>query len=137
MVGIGLAVGAFAFFSAGTFGVDLTKMALADLQSHTANQFLLLGIPVFPAYLIYFAGLFGILRWWKQTDPVRKTRLSMLNVTLCLIWAIIFSHLLNVPLTVNCIFAVVVSIAVQLASPWLHPKDCDEICDEAVRKSLI
>lgn len=136
MIGLGLTIGAVAFYSATAFSIDLDRMAVEDLQSHPANQFLQLGVPVFPAYLIYFAGLFGILRWWRQADPIRKTRLSVLNVTLSLIWAIIFSHLLNVPLTANCILAVVVSIAVQVAAPWIHPSECDEICSELPAKSL-
>lgn len=136
MVGLGLVVGAFAFYSASTFSVNLTELAIADVQLHSSADLLSLGIPVFPAYLIYFAGLFGILRWWRQADPVRKTRLSVLNVMMCLVWAIIFSHLLNVPLTANCIFAVVVSISVQLASPWIHPENREEIYAELSSKSL-
>ena len=137
LVGIGLAVGAIAFFSAGSFNLNLTQMAIEDFQARQTSQFVIRGVPLFPAYLIFFAGLFGILRWWRQTDPVRKTRLSILNVVVCLIWATLFSHLLNVPLTGNCILAAVMSIAVQLASPWLHPEDHDEICAELQSDSLV
>ncbi len=80
---------------------------------------------------VFFAALFVIIRWWRKTDPVRKTRLSILGVTYCLIWAVVLSHLLNVPLTVNCVLAIVVSVSAQLASPWLHPDDRDDICDES------
>ncbi len=137
MIGLGLVIGTFAFYSAEIFSVDLTRMAVEEYQSFAANPTLMLGIPMFPAYLIFFGGLFGILRWWRQADPVRKTRLSILSVAMCLIWAIIFSHLLNVPLTTNCVFAVVVSISVQLASPWLHPDDCEEIYRDAGGKSIV
>ena len=137
LVGLGLVVGAIAFFSAGSFGLDLTQLALLDFKARQTEQFVFSGIPQFPAYLIFFAGMFGILRWWRQMDPVRKTRLSVLNVTLCLIWATIFSHLLNVPLTGNCILAVIVSVSVQLAAPWLHPVSRQEIADESPNQSLV
>lgn len=136
MMGVGLVIGAIAFYSAGSFEIDLTELALADFQSRDSNQFVIRGLPIFPAYLIFFAGLFGILRWWRQMDPMRKTRLSILNVTLCLIWATVFSHLLNVPLTSSCVLAVVMSVSVQLASPWLHPDNRKVICAERPTNSL-
>ena len=130
LAGVGIAVGAIAFFSAGSFNIDLTQLALDDYQARESNPFVIRGLPIFGAYLVFFAGLFGILRWWRQVDPLRKTRLSILSVTFCLIWATVFSHLLNVPLTGSCILAVVISVSVQLASPWLHPSNREEICDE-------
>ncbi len=136
MIGTGLVIGVIAFYSAGSFNIDLTQLALQDFQARESNQFVIRGLPIFPAYLIFFAGLFGVLRWWRQSDPVRKTRLSLLNVTLCLIWATVFSHLLNVPLTGSCILAVVISVSVQLASPWLHPVNREEICNQSPIKSL-
>ena len=130
MISMGLLIGAIAFFSANSFEINLEELAIQDFQARESNQFVIRGLPIFPAYLIFFAGLFGILRWWRQTDPVRKTRLSLLNVALCLIWATVFSHLLNVPLTSSCMLAVVISVSVQLASPWLHPTNRDEVCHE-------
>ena len=137
LVGLGLLVGAIAFYSAGSFSLDLTNLALVDFQARQTERFVFHGIPIFPAYLIFFAGMFGILRWWRQMDPVRKTRLSILSVSICLIWATIFSHLLNVPLTGNCILAVVISVSVQLAAPWLHPASRQEISDQSPKESLV
>ncbi len=130
MAGMGLVIGLIAFYSAASFNLDLTAMATSDFQTRSTENLVFHGVPILPAYLIFFGGLFGILRWWRQTDPVRKTRLSILSVSLCLIWATLFSHLLNVPLVTNCVLAVVVSISVQLASPWIHPASRDEICVE-------
>ncbi|MFK7767361.1 MAG: serine/threonine protein kinase [Mariniblastus sp.] len=137
LVGLGLVVGAIAFFSAGSFNLDLANLALADFQARQTENFVFHGIPILPAYLIFFAGLFGLLRWWRQSDPVRKTRLSILSVTICLIWATIFSHLLSVPLTASCILAVVISVSVQLASPWLHPTNQLEIAEQTSSRSLV
>ena len=128
---IGLLIGALAFFTAGTFGIDLSDAARFNFSSETTSQFVIPGVPMLPAYLIFFAGLFGILRWWRQSDPTRSTRLSMISVSLCLIWATVFSHLLEVPMTPNCILAVVISVSLQLAAPWLDPQQRLEICAEA------
>ena len=136
MIGVGLAVGAFAFFSAGSFSLDLSRMAFEDFQARQTDKFVMQSVPLLPGYLIFFGVLFGILRWWRQADPVRKTRLSILSVLVCLIWATIFSHLLNVPLTGNCIIAVVISVSAQLASPWFHPDNREEICAESLGQGI-
>ena len=128
MSGVGMAVGLVAFFSASTFSVDLTHPALFEFAATADSRFVIKGMPMLPAYLIFFMGLFGILRWWNQTDPVRSTRLSLLNVSLCLIWASVFSHLLELPMTPNCLLAVVISISVQLAAPWLPQAERAAIC---------
>ena len=128
MMGIGLVIGVFAFFAAGSCDIDLTQMAAEDFQARQTQQFVFAGIDVFPAYLIFFAVLFGILRWWRQSDPIRRTRMSILSVAVCLVVAAVFSHLLSLPLTGNCILAVVISVSVQLASPWFHPNNREEIC---------
>jgi len=128
MVGVGLVVGLIAFYSASSFNLDLSQIATEDFTARSTEVFVFHGIPIMPAYLIFFGGLFGIMRWWRQTDSVRKTRLNVVTVSLCLIWATLFSHLLAVPLTIHCVLAVVVSVSVQLASPWIHPVIRDEIC---------
>ncbi|MDG1873507.1 MAG: serine/threonine-protein kinase, partial [Mariniblastus sp.] len=136
MIGVGLAIGLFTFFSAGSLSLDLSRMAFEDFQARRTDEFVMQGVPLLPGYLIFFGVLFGILRWWRQADPVRKTRLSMLNVLICLIWATLFSHLLNLPLTSNCIIAVVISVSAQLASPWFHPDSREEICAESQSESI-
>jgi len=74
-----------------------------------------------PAFVLCFSTLFSLTRLGRHTDPLRRTRLSVMNVILSFIVGIFGSHLLNLPLTVVCTFAVVVSVSVQLVSPWLHP----------------
>ncbi len=127
---VGAATGLIAFAMAGSLNIDLNAMTADEFNPMRASQFVIQGIPILPAYLILFCSLFMILRWWRQTDPLRRTRLSLLAVGLCLVWAAILSHTLDfVPLW-NCIMAVVISISVQLASPWLHPNDRKSICAE-------
>ena len=128
MVVIGVAIGALAFLAAGSCDINLAQLAADDFQTQRTQRFVFSSIPVFPAYLIFFAVVFGILPWWRQSDPIRRTRISVLNVAICLVAAAVFSHLLSVPLIGNCILAVVISVSVQLASPWYHPDNREEIC---------
>ena len=129
-IGIGISIGAIAYFSAGSFDLKLAELTAADFTSMKTTSYVLESVPMLPAFLIFFGGLFGILRWWRLMDPVRRTRLSTLSVAFSLVWAIVLSHLLNVPLTLVCIFAVVISVSIQLASPWLHPTHREEISAE-------
>ena len=121
LCGVGLVVGLIAFFSASSFDIDLSRVAMEDVQTSQTSHLVWHGIPMFPAMLLSFAGLFALTRFSSQTDPLRRTRLSVMNVALCLVVAATLSHLLNVPLTVLCVLAIVVSVSVQLASPWIHP----------------
>ena len=86
---------------------------------------------VLPAYLVFFMVLFGILRWWRQADPIRKTRLSIWSVGICLIWAAVFSHVLGFDPLWNCILAGVISVSTQLAAPWFHPETRESIVSNA------
>jgi hypothetical protein len=121
MLGIGFGTGLTAFFTAGLLNVDPSTLDAPEVNPLHWTPFVVTGVPLLPAYLIFFTILFGIIRWWRNVDPTRRTRLSVWSVGLALIWAAVFSHLLEFAPVWNCIIAVVVSISVQLASPWLHP----------------
>jgi hypothetical protein len=118
MVFTGLAVGAFAYFMANALSINLAEATQLSAIESPDSKVIIKGMPMLPACMLYWASLFGILRWWKMADPVRSTRLSILSVSFCLIWASLFSVLLELPVLPNCILAVVISVAVQLASPW-------------------
>jgi hypothetical protein len=71
------------------------------------------------AYLIYFAGLFAILRWWRQADPLRGARFSLWATAICVLWALIFPFAQPWGL----MLAATISVAVQLSSPWMNSKE--------------
>ena len=120
MLGLGMATGLVAFATATVLNVDL--MSAGSVEPNRLSQLIIANIPLFPAYLIFFTVLMGVIRWWRKADPVRRTRLSVISVGLALVWAAVFSHLLEFAPVWNCILAVVISAAVQLAAPWMHPK---------------
>ncbi len=69
--------------------------------------------------VLFFAGLFLILRWWRQADPVRRSRMSIWSAGLCLVWATVIGQFFYFPLPWSCIIAVMLSVATQFAAPWL------------------
>lgn len=78
-------------------------------------------MPNLAGHMAYFAGLMWIVRWWRQSDSLRKKKFSL--------WAVVWSMLLAG--LVQAIFffpspwclwmAGIVSLSVQIASPWIDP----------------
>ena len=75
--------------------------------------------PKLPAFLVYFAGMFVATRWWLQSDPLRATRLSVFSTAICVLWAWILHLIWPFPQPWGLMLAATISIAVQLASPWM------------------
>jgi hypothetical protein len=67
-------------------------------------------------FLAYFGTLFVVFRWWRQVDPLRRTRFSVWStivvalVAMLIPWQIPWGFLL----------AVTISVAVQLSAPWMN-----------------
>lgn len=77
-------------------------------------------VPLLPAFLAYFPLLMGSIQWWKQVDPLRRSRFSFWAV----IWSVVvasFMHLIIAfPQPWIAIMAAATSIAIQLSSPWIN-----------------
>lgn len=78
------------------------------------------GEPLLPAFLAYFPLLMGITQWWKQVDPLRRSRFSFWSV----IWSVLAASLVYLiipfPQPWGAIIAAGTSIAIQLSSPWIN-----------------
>lgn len=77
------------------------------------------GSPFLPAYLAHFALLMGLLRWWRQSDPLRTTRFSIFTVIGALVGELIVNAIFHLPQPWGIFIAVGSSIALQLASPTM------------------
>jgi hypothetical protein len=75
------------------------------------------------AYQLFFAGLFAVLRWWRPLDPLRKARLSIGSTVVCLLWAWVMHSLCDFPQPWGFFVAATISVAVQLAAPWVTPAE--------------
>jgi len=120
MVVASLTIGIAGWTLADFFSVELGSDLFVSATPAWASWFSgvqLKNVPAVLAWLVALMGLFGVLRWWHQVDPARKTHLSLRAVSLCFVWALIFSYILGQPIMKYCVLAVVVSISVQLAAP--------------------
>jgi hypothetical protein len=126
LLAVGLLVGVAAFG-----GAQLLLVDLADLDRWTVHtlsdtawgrqMYAAEGAPRLAAYLVYFGGLFTVLRWWRQMDPLRKTRFSLLGTTVCVLWAWVMHMLFRFPQPWGFVVAAAISVAVQLSAPWVRP----------------
>ncbi|MCH7725723.1 MAG: serine/threonine-protein kinase [Planctomycetes bacterium] len=77
-----------------------------------------------PGFLLFFGGLFVILRWWKQADPLRRSRLSIFATGFCVLWALLIDVF---PQPWGVVVAGTMSVAIQLSAPWLDRKERTQI----------
>jgi hypothetical protein len=127
MLIVGLVVGAAAYG-----GSTLLRVDLPDLDQWTAHAstegwlaehlYGEAGEPRLAAYLIYFAGLFVVLRWWTQADPLRRARMSLFATAACVMWAWVMHMFCRFPQPWGFVVAATIAVAVQLSAPWLSPK---------------
>ncbi len=73
-------------------------------------------------YVVAFGLLFLTVRWWRQTDPLRKSRLNLWTMFGCAFMAALIADACGFPQPWLVMFACAVSVALQLSSPWVHPR---------------
>ena len=125
MLATGLLTGLVSIITANLFQVDLTSAKF--VQPNFAGAFGV-SMPTIPAWLIFFVGLFGLLRWWRVADPLRNSRIRLWDVGICIVCATATSYLLGLPLINSCILAAIISTSVQLASPWFSHSQRELVC---------
>jgi hypothetical protein len=120
---LGLGVGALAFVAASWLGADLPYQLNSHGSSFRQPHFYdAVGKPLILAHMAVFGTLFLILRWWRQTNPLRRSRMSLWAVIISGVFAFLVSMLWQYPMPWLLMAAATISVAVQLASPWLPPR---------------
>ncbi|RMF45292.1 MAG: serine/threonine protein kinase [Planctomycetota bacterium] len=123
----GFAIGGLAYVLAEYLMVPWPQIAadsIGDLPVHRWRGFFAAdGTPLLPAYLTFFPLMMGLIGWWKQADPLRRTRLSFWTV----LWSAIAAGLVHLivpfPHPWGSLIAAGASIAVQLSTPWINPNE--------------
>ncbi|XZE18426.1 serine/threonine protein kinase [Pirellulaceae bacterium SH449] len=75
--------------------------------------------PLLAAHIAYFASLMWIVRWWRQSDSLRKSRFSVFTIAWTVALAALVQGLFYFPTPWCLLFAGLTSVAVQMASPWI------------------
>ena len=120
----GLAVGAVAYGAADVLMIKFSDSPLPHVL-HTrglgGNRFYdpKDGSPLLLAHLAYFGALFAVVSWWRQANPLRRTRLSVWTTVGCVFWAWMIDLVWSFPQPWGLMVAAIISISVQLASPFV------------------
>jgi len=125
MMVVGMLLGLASFAAAQLFLVDLPPAAGYPQSTDYAlpPQFYAAGgKPLAMAYMAAFGTLFLVMRWWRQADPLRRTRLSLWTLFVVAIVSGAAAYAWQFPQPWLPMAAVTISAAVQLSSPWTHPK---------------
>ena len=75
--------------------------------------------PTLTGYVIFFALLFGVRRWWWHTDSFRPKRLRVASLLLTLTVSGLLGLVLRFPLQSAIAWGVGIAVVVQLAAPWV------------------
>jgi hypothetical protein len=75
--------------------------------------------PLLAGHIAYFGSLMWIVRWWRQSDVLRKNRFSLWAIAWSVAMAGLVQGLFYFPGPWCFLFAGVTSFAVQIASPWI------------------
>ncbi len=123
LAGVGAAVGYLAFVAGEFLMIPLDGALVRDLDSTSLSPSLYPeGKPTVSAFVMHFALLFAVLRWWKPVDPLRRKRLSLWSVAVAVFvgWAV--HQVIPIPAAIGVMAAGGIAIAVQLSAPWVNRK---------------
>ena len=130
MLVVGLMIGTAAFATSQFLGVQVTdELVVPTLPAVTlpAGWTSSNGSLTLPAFLIYFGGMFAVAKWWLQADPLRTSRVSLWSTAGCIFWAWLIHVFWAFPQPWGFMLAASISIAVQLAAPWVRPAERERI----------
>jgi serine/threonine protein kinase len=122
MLIVGLALGAISFALASTLMIrmhDAMDFPSVTGATHSSSLYDGQQMPLLPVYLAYFGGIFLVLRWWKQVDPLRVTRLSIWATGVCVLWGAVLEMFWHFPQPWGLMLVATISLAAQLSAPWL------------------
>ena len=119
MLVAGMLLGAFAFKLSRWLLVEPIPLLEVNTGWFGKNALLYhgMGVPHLLTSVVYFGVMFGVLQWWKLTNPLRDSRLSVLSTIIAVMTAIIMHRFLPYPQ--GFLIAAVMSMAIQVSAPWL------------------
>ena len=133
---VGLGVGAATGWFGHLLQVDPTYILSMDpLTAGYLPELLYakIGSPTPYAFALYFGSLFLVLRWWRRTDPLRDHRLGLWSTITAPIAAVLLCLVFPIPR--GFMIATCMTIATQLAAPWLTDKKRWELAQRQAEDS--
>lgn len=124
---IGVGVGLLSISLARLLGVSLMDSVAAEVSVGPGGAG---GVGNLLGYLIFAAGVFAIPNWSALADPLRKVRLSLFQVGICLVCAIVAARLNQIEVTWHGILVAIAAVSTQLAAPWIAPVQRQQLLQE-------
>ena len=84
-------------------------------------------MPLLAGHIAFFGGLMWMVRWWRQSDVLRKNRFSVWAIAWSVAMAALVQGLFYFPAPWCFIVAGVTSFSLQMASPWIDYKENTQI----------
>jgi hypothetical protein len=126
MLALGLVFGAIAFISSQhllvTFGGRQTLQNLTH-GGLLHGTFSSAGVPQIGAFLAYFGAVFVTIGWWKQVDPLRRSRLRIAPILIAILAAWIWMPAFPFPQPWGFMLIASIAIAAQLSACWFSPAE--------------
>ncbi len=85
-----------------------------------------------PTATAYFAFLLVILRWWRQAEYARSTRVSVWSIVACTVAAFLLTFVWWFPQPLGAVLAGMIAFTTQLSSPWMPPSKRRELAEQGV-----
>lgn len=124
---VGMLLAVVAFGLSQFLMVDMLATSASEVAQYPRWQRGMLepgtGAPLLPAYLAFFGAVFGTVGWWKQTDPLRSSRLAVGRLVTTGVIGLIWMQIWPFPGPWGYALPVAIAIAVQLSSPWLNKQE--------------
>jgi hypothetical protein len=119
VVGLGLGVVAFGVAGGLLAGLPHGSGFIDSPNYRMPSSFYDAGRPLALAYMAVFGTLFLLVRWWRQADPLRRSRLSLWSAAVSAAVALFVAVVWHFPQAWLVMTAASMSVSIQLSSPWI------------------
>ena len=121
----GVVVGLFTATAVGLVDASLPAVDHREvITDHIGGTDLTIdNVPTPAGMAVFFAGLFGLRNWTRQTDPLRSRRVRVASVLMSAFVALVVSRVFAFPAAWAVLWAATTSVAVQAVSPWVSRRE--------------
>jgi eukaryotic-like serine/threonine-protein kinase len=124
----GAAIGALSFWLNRVLVSDIPtaesiRAAVQKIGTHSLIEPGTKGQPSLAGYVVFFACLMGLRRWWRQADSFRSGRLAIWSIVPTAVVALALTAIFAFPTVWGTVWAAAISATVQLSASWVPPRD--------------
>jgi eukaryotic-like serine/threonine-protein kinase len=124
----GAAIGSLSYWLHRVLVVDIPttdsiRAAIHTIGPHSLVELGTTSQPSMAGYVVFFACLMGLRRWWRQADSFRSSRLAIWSILPSAALALLLTAIFSFPTVWGTAWAAAISATVQLSAAWVPPRD--------------